>query len=360
MTNNAAKKAARKYQRETGVSYTEALRHVTEAHAPSGNQGIPVERMLELLGIRPGSTLDVSELWATRTLPTNIIDLPRLDEFLQVPIGLRTSGDPLVLDLKDEFEGGHGPHGLMIGKSGSGKTTTLAALAFGLFAQHSPDVVRAVFCDYKGSNTFGAFADWPHVESIVTNLNESPAQAKRFAETVTELLDQRVTAFAAVGRDIETLGDYNRARCGPSWSYHARLQLPPMPYMFVFVDDFSGLFSQYPDLADLLGSAIRRGRSLGVYFLFAGQALDEHSPTSTWLLDQTQHQIGLKVASESLSQRVIGTADAFHKPDDNPPGAGYYTTGPGRELLEYQGFRVPQSLLATLGKQFADQYAALR
>ena len=78
--------------------------------------------MLSLLGIGNAAKLDVNALWAPRMLPVGTGEPVNLDPLLQVPIGLQPSGAPLMADLKDEADGGNGPHGLMIGMTGWGST----------------------------------------------------------------------------------------------------------------------------------------------------------------------------------------------------------------------------------------------
>ena len=93
-----------------------------------------------LLGIPDASALDVASLWAPR----------RRDDELRVPIGITATGDPLYFDLKDEAEGGMGPHGLMIGMTGSGKSQTLMSILLSLLTTHSADRLIVIYADFKG------------------------------------------------------------------------------------------------------------------------------------------------------------------------------------------------------------------
>src|SRR6185312_15743739 len=95
------------------------------SHARTSNAGIAT--FSKLIGIPDAAALDVASLWAPRT---------RADE-LRVPIGITATGDPLLFDLKDEAEGGMGPHGLMIGMTGSGKSQTLMSILLALLTTHS-------------------------------------------------------------------------------------------------------------------------------------------------------------------------------------------------------------------------------
>lgn len=311
--------------------------------APIGRQdaeSAAAQNMLSLLGVTNAANLDVHALWKPRMLPVGTGEPVDLEPLLRVPIGLQPSGAPLIVDLKDEADGGNGPHGLMIGMTGSGKSTTLATLVEGLFIQHSPDVVQAILTDFKDGAGFDAFADYPHVGAVITNMEEKRSLVERFGDTLLGLLDQRGRIFHEAGNQIkgaafQSLVEYNEARATPAGAH-----LPPVPFMFVVVDEFSLLLKDHPEMADVFDTVTRKGRSQGVFFLFASQTLDEG--VIKRIPDNTQYRIGLKVASESISRRVIGNADAYHIPDGkNVKGTGYFVRAPGAEPVKYRGFMLP-------------------
>lgn len=311
--------------------------------APVGRQdaeSAAAQNMLSLLGIPNAANIDVNALWVPRLLPVGTGEPVDLEPLLQVPIGLQPNGAPLIIDLKDEADGGNGPHGLMIGMTGSGKSKMLNALVFGLFARHSPDVVQAILGDFKDEAGFDAFARYPHTVAVISNMEEKKSLVERFGETLYGLLDARGRALKEAGTSIkgsafEKLSEYNTVRATP-----AGAQLPPMPYMFIFVDEFSLLLKDHPDMAEVFDVVTRKGRSYGVFFLFASQTLDEGRIKN--IPDNTQYRIGLKVASESISRRVIGNADAYHIPaGKNAKGTGYFLRAPGAEPVKYRGFMLP-------------------
>ena len=118
---------------------TQIVRHLARQlskwdSAPIGRQDAgwaAAQTMLSLLGITNAANLDVHALWQPRLLPVGTGEPVDLEPLLKVPIGLQPSGAPLIVDLKDEADGGNGPHGLMIGMTGSGKSTALATLVEG-------------------------------------------------------------------------------------------------------------------------------------------------------------------------------------------------------------------------------------
>lgn len=334
---------------EPDVLAVEVVRHLARNLSAWDSAGISrqdaesaaAQSMLSLLGITNAANLDVEALWRPRMLPVGTGEPVVLDPLLRVPVGLQPSGAPLVIDLKDEADGGNGPHGLMIGMTGSGKSTTLAALVAGLFLQHSPDVVLAILTDFKDGAGFDAFADYPHVVAVITNMEEKRSLVDRFGDTLLGLLDQRGQIFRDTGKAIkgaafQSLAEYNEARATPAGAH-----LPPMPFMFVVVDEFSLLLKDHPEMADVFDTVTRKGRSQGVFFLFASQTLDEGAIKK--IPENTQYRVGLKVSSESISRRVIGSADAFHIQDGkNFKGTGYFVRAPGAEPVKYRGFLLPK------------------
>ena len=91
---------------------------------------------------------------------------------LRVPFGLGADGQPVELDIKESAQGGMGPHGLVIGATGSGKSELLRTLVLGLAVTHSSDVLNFVLVDFKGGATFLGLDSLPHVSAVITNLED--------------------------------------------------------------------------------------------------------------------------------------------------------------------------------------------
>lgn len=140
-TDNSRKKQARRLQPATGMPYTRALRQVATDH--SGMAAAPsATTLLNLLGIE--NTLGAHRTFpaTSKRAPTNDIRLRHRGELLPIPLGLAPDGTPVWLDLRDTEAGGNGPHGVLIGTAGSGKSTALHSLAFALCALHSPQTIQ--------------------------------------------------------------------------------------------------------------------------------------------------------------------------------------------------------------------------
>ncbi|MFZ0907186.1 MAG: type VII secretion protein EccCa, partial [Mycobacterium sp.] len=127
-----------------------------------------------LLGIPDASRLDVPTMWAPRNR----------DDELRVPIGVTATGEPLIFDLKDEAEGGMGPHGLMIGMTGAGKSQTLMSILLALLTTHSAERLIVIYADFKGEAGADIFRNFPQVVAVISNMAEKKSLADRFADTL--------------------------------------------------------------------------------------------------------------------------------------------------------------------------------
>src|SRR5262249_4950998 len=103
---------------------------------------------------------------------------------LRVALGTSTDGEPVDLDIKEAADGGHGPHGLCIGATGSGKSELLRTVVAGMIAQHSPDELNLVLIDFKGGATFLGLQGLNHVAAVITNLADEAHLVARANEAL--------------------------------------------------------------------------------------------------------------------------------------------------------------------------------
>ena len=96
-----------------------------------------------------------------------------------MPVGVTPGGDPQVLDLKEAAEGGVGPHGLVVGATGSGKSELLRTIVAGLSVTHPPDELAFVLVDFKGGAAFADLARLPQVAGLITNLQSDLSMVDR-------------------------------------------------------------------------------------------------------------------------------------------------------------------------------------
>ncbi|GAA5140849.1 type VII secretion protein EccC [Pseudonocardia adelaidensis] len=277
--------------------------------APAGPAGLPA-----LLGLAPGPAgiAALRARWAGS-------DADRL----RVPIGVDESGGAVTLDLKEAALGGSGPHGLCVGATGSGKSELLRTLVLGLAATHSSDELNLVLVDFKGGATFLGLAGLPHVSAVITNLADELGLVDRMADALAGEITRRQELLRAAG-NLVGVTEYAAAR-------RAGADLPPLPALFVVVDEFSELLAQRPELIDLLVTIGRLGRSLGLHLLLASQRLDEGRLRG--LESHLSYRIALRTFSAAESRAVLGVPDAHQLP--SAPGSAFLATGTG-ELLRFR------------------------
>ena len=276
-----------------------------------------------LLGIPNASQLDVPTLWAPRR---------RHDE-LRVPIGVTGTGEPLIFDLKDEAEGGMGPHGLMIGMTGSGKSQTLMSILLSLLTTHSAERLIVIYADFKGEAGADSFRNFPQVVAVISNMAEKKSLADRFADTLRGEVARRETLLREAGRRVQgsafnSVLEYENAIA-------AGHDLPPLPTLFVVADEFTLMLADHPEYAELFDYVARKGRSFRIHILFASQTLDVGKIKD--IDKNTSYRIGLKVASPSVSRQIIGVEDAYHvEAGKEHKGVGFLVPAPGAMPIKFR------------------------
>ncbi|GAA3283517.1 type VII secretion protein EccCa [Dactylosporangium vinaceum] len=254
-----------------------------------------------LLGVDDPGHLDLTALWAPRPLRDR----------LRAPLGIAADGGVLELDIKESAYDGMGPHGLVIGATGSGKSELLRTLVLALASTHPPDQLNLVLVDFKGGATFAGMSGLPHVAAVITNLQDDLTMVDRMQEALSGEMNRRQEILRAAG-NLVSIRDYDRAR-------QRGADLPPLPSLFIVVDEFSELLSQKPDFADLFAQIGRLGRSLGLHLLLASQRLDEGRLRG--LEANLSYRICLRTFTEQESRTVLGVPDAYSLP--SAPGHGY-------------------------------------
>ncbi|MFN2555888.1 MAG: FtsK/SpoIIIE domain-containing protein, partial [Nitriliruptorales bacterium] len=229
------------------------------------------------------------------------------DPGLLAAIGVSEDGTFIVDLVRD------GPHGLLGGTTGSGKSELLRTLVMSLALGADPDHLTFVLIDYKGGSAFDECARLPHVVGMVTDLDEHlGARALRCLEA--ELRHRERVLREAGAPDLR--------------SY---LQLPvartaPLPRLMVVIDEFATLAAELPDFIDALVGIAQRGRSLGVHLLLATQR--PSGAVKDNIRANTNLRIALRVQDAADSTDVIGVPSAAQI-SRAQPGRGYVRLGPG-------------------------------
>ncbi|MFK4104987.1 type VII secretion protein EccCa [Streptomyces sp. NPDC019531] len=254
-----------------------------------------------LLGIRDPRAFDVSSQWRSR--------IPQHSR-LRVPVGVTEDGEIVELDFKESAQSGMGPHGLLIGATGSGKSELLRTLVIGLCATHSSEILNLVLVDFKGGATFLNMEKLPHTSAVITNLADELPLVDRMRDSLQGEVIRRQELLREAG--YANLYDYEKARLGGA-------RLAPMPSLLLIVDEFSELLSSKPEFIELFVMIGRVGRSLGVHLLLASQRLDEGSIHK--VAGHLSYRIALRTFSSMESRSVIGVTGAYELP--SAPGHGY-------------------------------------
>ncbi|MGZ4464675.1 MAG: type VII secretion protein EccCa [Nocardioides sp.] len=261
---------------------------------------------MELLSLGDVRRFDPLAAWRPR---------PARDR-LRVPIGLGEGGGMVHLDIKESAQQGMGPHGLVIGATGSGKSEFLRTLVLGLAMTHSPEQLNMVLVDFKGGATFAGMSEMPHVSAVITNLSQELTLVDRMQDALSGEMVRRQELLREAG-NFASIRDYEKARA-------AGEDLEPMPSLFIVVDEFSEMLSAKPEFIDLFVAIGRLGRSLGLHLLLASQRLEEGRLRG--LESHLSYRVGLRTFSAGESRSVLGVPDAYELPA--VPGLGYLKPDP--------------------------------
>jgi S-DNA-T family DNA segregation ATPase FtsK/SpoIIIE len=220
--------------------------------------------------------------------------------------------DPMHLDLRTQ-----GPHALVGGTTGAGKSEFLQAWVLGMAAEYSSDRVTFLFVDYKGGSAFADCVTLPHCVGLVTDL--SPHLVRRALTSLRAELHHREHLLnRKKAKDLLELEKRGDPECPPA--------------LVLVIDEFAALVGEVPEFVDGVVDIAQRGRSLGIHLIMATQR--PAGVIKDNLRANTNLRIALRMADESDSQDVVGVTDASHF-DPGIPGRGMAKTGPGR-LQQFQ------------------------
>ena len=225
---------------------------------------------------------------------------------LQVPIGIDKNGEYFQLDLHEKY---YGPHGLVAGMTGSGKSELLISYILSMAVNFHPYEVSFVLIDYKGGGLAGVFQNketgmkLPHLAGAITNL-DTIEMNRALASIQSELRRrQRMFNLARDNLNESTIDIYKYQRL-----YREGRVDTPISHLFIISDEFAELKSQQPDFMDQLISTARIGRSLGVHLILATQKPSGVVDDQIW--SNSKFKICLKVQDNSDSMDMIRRPDA--------------------------------------------------
>ncbi|MDR0852348.1 MAG: type VII secretion protein EssC [Clostridiales Family XIII bacterium] len=225
---------------------------------------------------------------------------------LQTPIGVDTFGEPFVLDLHENF---HGPHGLVAGTTGSGKSEFLQTYILSLATNYHPNEVSFLLIDFKGGGLTTKFEitenekvyRLPHLAGTVTNLDGATIKRVIVAIESESNRRQEVLNAASPGEGAVDIYGYQRL-------FREKVVTEPMPHLFIICDEFSELKTQAPDFLDKLISIARVGRSRGIHLILATQKPAGVVDDQIW--SNSKFRICLKVQEKADSMDMLKRPDA--------------------------------------------------
>ena len=238
-----------------------------------------------------------------------------------VPIGSMEGSKHVYLDLREHHDG---PHGIIAGKTGAGKSELLQTVITAIAATHAPDRAQFLLIDYKGGASLRVFADLPHSVGLVTDLQDS------------RLADRAVTAMKS---EIRRRKDFlKQAEVKDITDYRELNKPEPLPNLLIIIDEFDTMVKERPTFVDELITVVKQGRSLGVHLLVATQ--QPSTAVKEDIKTQLQYWIALRLGSAADSREMLQRPDGFFLPSD-VPGRAYMRVGTKLVLLQVARVSAP-------------------
>ncbi|UHA72074.1 type VII secretion protein EssC [Paenibacillus sp. 481] len=258
--------------------------------------------LMELLQLRNMEEWDAASKWNASRYP---LTLPAV-------VGVRGGSKPVVLNIHDKIERkGHGPHGLVAGTTGSGKSEAIQSLIASLAVNYHPHDVAFMLIDYKGGGMSNVFLDLPHVIATVTNLEEE-GLIERAKISLRAELERRQKLFVAAG-NVQHIDEYYASSHKSTY---------PLPHLVIIIDEFAQLKKDEPEFMSELVSIAAIGRTLGVHLLLATQKPSGVVDDKIW--SNSRYRICLRVQDEADSRDMLKVPNAAWL---TTPGRGYIQVG---------------------------------
>lgn len=275
--------------------------------------------MFEMLDILSVEDIDLEKRWSSATVYKS----------LAAPIGVKTKNQMVYLDISDKA-GAHGPHGLVAGTTGSGKSEVLQTYILSIATLYHPYEVGFVIIDFKGGGMANQFKNLPHLIGTITNIDGR--EINRSLLSIKAELVKRQEMFSQSG--VNHINDYIKL-------YKANKVTEPMPHLIIIVDEFAELKQEYPDFMKELISAARIGRTLGIHLILATQKPAGVVDAQIW--SNSRFKLCLKVQTKEDSNEVLKSPLAAEIVE---PGRAYFQVG-NNEIFDlfqsaYSGAAVPE------------------
>ena len=239
--------------------------------------------MYQLLNIFSVDDLDLKQRW----------EKSEVYKSMAAPLGVKTKDEVVYLDISDKANA-HGPHGLVAGTTGSGKSEILQTYVLAMATLYHPFDVGFVIIDFKGGGMANQFKDLPHMMGAITNIDGR--EINRSLLSIKAELVKRQALFAEAG--VNHVNDYIKL-------FKKGEVKQPLPHLIIIVDEFAELKAEFPDFMKELISAARIGRTLGVHLILATQKPAGVVDSQIW--SNSKFKLCLKVQTKEDSNEVIKT-----------------------------------------------------
>lgn len=228
--------------------------------------------------------------------------------FLKAPIGKFSPTADLIFDLSED---GNGPHGIIGGTTGSGKSETLRTLILSMALTHNPYDLNFALIDFKGGAAFRGLEKLPHVVGLITDIENNVDYASRVIQS---LSGEIKTRKQVLNKALEKVSLF-RAHVDDYRTIPVRR---PLPHLVIIFDEFAEFKEQYPSESHQLVSIARVGRSLGIHLILCAQS--PSAVVEDQIRQNSKFRICLPVSSAEDSRGFIGIPDAC----DLPIGQAYF------------------------------------
>lgn len=274
-------------------------------HVQSLAKGIPeTVGFLEMFGVEKIEDLEINVRYRNNSSHRS----------LATPLGFRGKEDIVYLDLHEKA---HGPHGLVAGTTGSGKSEIIQSYILSLAVNFHPHEVAFLLIDYKGGGMANLFKELPHLVGVITNLDKN--QSMRALISIKAELERRQKLFS--NNNVNHINQYQKI-------FKDGADVEPMPHLFIIADEFAELKKEQPEFMKELVSTARIGRSLGIHLVLATQKPSGVVDDQIW--SNSKFKLALKVQDVRDSNEILKTADAA---DITLPGRAYLQVG-NNEIYE--------------------------
>ena len=260
--------------------------------------------LFELLKINNPNKIPIESNWKE----SNVV------KSMAAPLGVDAKNEVVALDIHEKY---HGPHGLVAGTTGSGKSEILQSYILSMALRFHPYEVSFVIIDFKGGGMANQFATLPHLIGAITNIDDR--EIKRSLLSIKAELKKRQRLFAEA--EVNHIDAYIK-------KYKNHEVTIPLPHLIVIVDEFAELKADQPDFMKELISAARIGRSLGVHLILATQKPSGVVDEQIW--SNSKFKLCLKVQNKGDSNEVLKSPLAA---EIREPGRAYFQVG-NNEIFE--------------------------